>query len=392
MERLDPVAFHRDEAPRLLASARGVLAGRAADGLAPLVLEVDGSAWTYLARHGRLDITDGPLGGEGIRVALGAADWSDLARSMRTLVTLQLVGALELRSGTYGQLARWEGALRAVYSGTPVYDPGRVDLTDGDGNGLDLGRTFTLEDPDGEMAEFLDSAGYLHVRGVLGQDEVGRLAAEAGRIQQAATPDDPFTWWAERSGGNRVLCRVIYADRRGPGIASLSGDPRMCRLAGLLGSPVVAMVDRMDGPTLLLKPAGELRGLANLPWHQDCGLGGHPVMCPAVSLGVQLTGASPETGLLEVIAGSHGHSVRPDLDDAAMVGWPRLALRTQPGDVTVHVQDVVHRSPAPTGPGGRTTLYLSYFPPGLADHVGPGEAVNDLIRGRQGDADALRSG
>jgi hypothetical protein len=227
---------------------------------------------------------------------------------------------------------------------------------------------------------------------VLGADEVGRLGAEAVRIERAASPDDPFTWWAERPGGDPVLCRVIYADRRGPRIASLSDDPRMRRLAGLLGSPVVPMVDRMDGPTLLVKPAGELRGLANLPWHQDCGLGGHPVMCPAVSLGVQLTGASPETGQLEVIAGSHGQSVRPDLDDAAMVGWPRLAVCTEPGDVTVHVQDVVHRSPAPTGTGGRRTLYLSYFPPGLADHVGPGEAVNDLIRGRQGDADALRTG
>ncbi|MGH7733152.1 MAG: phytanoyl-CoA dioxygenase family protein, partial [Gemmatimonadales bacterium] len=321
-----------------------------------------------------------------------AASWSDLATSMRPLVSLQLAGALELRQGSYGRLARWEAALRALYLGIPPYRPGRAALTGGDGAPLELGHSFTLGDSDDDMAAFLAAAGYMHVRAVLDPQEVAALAAEARRVEDVVDPGDPHTWWAERPDGERVLCRVIYLQRLSPAMAALADAARLARLASLLGTPVLSMPDRMDGPTLLLKPAGELRGLANLPWHQDCGLGGHPVMCPSLSIGVQITGSTPDTGCFEVVAGSHGQSVPSTIGEDTLADWPRVAVPTSPGDVTVHVTDVLHASPAPAGGGGRKTLYLSYYQPALAEHIGPGEAVNDLIRGRQADADAIRSG
>ena len=68
-----------------------------------------------------------------------------------------------------------------------------------------------------------------------------------------------------------------------------------------------------------------------------------------------------------------------------------VAIDTEPGDVTVHVADLMHASPEPTGPGGRRTLYVTFYPPALWDHVGPGKAFNDVIRNRTAEADALRS-
>ena len=37
---------------------------------------------------------------------------------------------------------------------------------------------------------------------------------------------------------------------------------------------------------------GATEGLSDLPWHVDCGLGGHPVLCPTVNLGIQLDAAN----------------------------------------------------------------------------------------------------
>ena len=74
---------------------------------------------------------------------------------------------------------------------------------------------------------------------------------------------------------------------------------------------------------------------------------------------------------------------------AVHYGWtqrlaevPYVSIDTEPGDVTIHIQDVMHASPEPTGAGGRRTMYVTYYPPALWDHVGPGEAYNDLVRNR----------
>jgi hypothetical protein len=59
-----------------------------------------------------------------------------------------------------------------------------------------------------------------------------------------------------------------------------------------------------------------------------------------------------------------------------------VAIDTEPGDVTVHIKDVMHASPEPAGAGWRRTMYVSHFPPKLWDHVGEREAFNDLVRNR----------
>ena len=126
----------------------------------------------------------------------------------------------------------------------------------------------------------------------------------------------------------------------------------------------------MEGAAVLLKVPGKTSGLSNIPWHQDCGLGGHAILCPAVGIGIQLTGSSAETGNLQVVPGSHGQAVH--------YGWtqrlaevPYVSIDTEPGDVTIHIQDVMHASPNRPGREAGAPCTSPTYPPALWDHVGP---------------------
>lgn len=117
-------------------------------------------------------------------------------------------------------------------------------------------------------------------------------------------------------------------------------------------------------------------------------MGGHQILCPSASVGISLTAMSAATGNLRVVPGSHGQTL-PYRWESQMADVPVVEVDTEPGDVTVHVQDVMHASPQPTGEGGRRTMYVTFLPPTLWDHIGPGEAFNDLIRNRTEQAAAL---
>jgi ectoine hydroxylase-related dioxygenase (phytanoyl-CoA dioxygenase family) len=137
----------------------------------------------------------------------------------------------------------------------------------------------------------------------------------------------------------------------------------------------------MEGAAVLIKVPGHTTGLSNIPWHQDCGIGGHAILCPGASVGIQLTGSSAATGNLQVVPGSHGKVLHYRWQDR-LTDVPVVSIDTAPGDVTVHIEDVMHASPKPTGAGERRTMYVTHHPLALWDHIGPGEAFNDLVRNR----------
>jgi hypothetical protein len=317
-------------------------------------------------------------------VALPDAAWDDLVAQRRTFINLQLSGELTYERGTFEQLAEWDPDLRLVHAGIPMYDPARVDL-----GGVDLDRPFTLADPDDDLRAFLTTTGFLHVRGVFDADEMAAANAEVDRLAALARPGDDRSWWATDADGVEQVCRLVYATQRSDVLAAIEQDERLTRLGTLLRDDVQRAPDRMEGSPVLLKVPGRTTGLANIPWHQDCGMGGHGILCPNSSVGVQLTGSSRATGNLKLVPGSHGQSL-PYTWERRFEGVPIVEVDSAPGDVTVHVADVMHASPEPTGAGGRRTLYVTFYPPALWDHVGPGEAFNDVIRNRTTEAAALR--
>ncbi len=360
--------------PEILESAARDLAPTGA-----ITFLVGDEAVTYTVDGSTIRVDDGRCTGPndaGAVVRLSRPAWDDMVGQVRTIMNLLLSDDLAFERGGFEQLADWDPVLRYLHAGIPPYDPARTDL-----QGRDPLATFTLDADDAELAAQLQTMGYLHVTGVFTDEEMEAANREVDRLAAVARPGDDRSWWVTDEDGGSVLCRLVYATLRSPVLAALEGDPRVHRLGTLLDPALRAAPDRMESGTVLIKVPGHTSGLSNIPWHQDCGLGGHAILCPSVSVGIQLTGSDASTGNLQVVPGSHGQAIHYSWQQR-LDGVPVVSIDTAPGDVTVHVQDLMHASPRPTGAGGRRTMYVTHYPPALWQHVGPGEAYNDLVRNR----------
>jgi hypothetical protein len=376
---LGPALPHELDSELLAVAARHVA------GAGALSFCVGDRTVTYRVRGAGIEVSEEPAAaatGDAV-VRLSAQAWADLVGQVRTAVNLLLAEELTFERGGFGQLADWDPALRYLHAGIPPYDPTRADLA-----GRDPSAGFTLDAPDDELREQLRVMGVLHVRGVFSREEMAAADAEIDRLAALARPGDDESWWATTPEGEEVLCRLVYSTLRSEVLAGLERDPRVSRLGTLLDPSLRIAPDRMEGQAVLIKVPGQTGGLSNIPWHQDCGMGGHAVFCPSVSVGIQITGSSAATGNLRVVPGSHGQTLHHRWE-RRIEDVPVVEIDTEPGDVTVHIQDVMHASPQPTGEGGRRTMYVTHYPRTLWEHVGPGEAFNDLIRNRTQQAASL---
>jgi hypothetical protein len=374
MERRDFDAYHRALRDRLTTPV-GCAAARDVRDAPPFAWRLtDGRAYRFAPAGDSLRIDSGDEAP--IVAVLEESAWRDFVDEIATAAGLVYGGRVQFAAGGYPELERWEPALRALASGRPIFDPQALDLRDGDGAPLDLGRTFAADAPIADVRRFIDAAGFVLVKGVFDADEIARLREIVERRQAAAIPDDGRSWWAKRGDGASVLCRLIYLGVVEPEIAALGDDPRVQRLAGLASEPLRVARDRSDGISVVIKNPDVVEGLSDLPWHRDCGLGGHPIKCPALNIGVQLDAATAASGRLHFAPGTHRASChRADLARARTV-----AVDTEPGDCTVHFGDVMHAAPPPTGSGPfRRALYLSCLPERAFAHIPPGKSYNDTI-------------
>lgn len=370
-------------APPALELDPAVLATAAAElGSSSITFLVDDQALTYRAENGHLTADEGQADGDTV-VRLSGAAWADLTGQVRSFINLFLTKELTFERGGFEQLSDWYPALTYLHAGIPPYDPQRADL-----KGRDPAKAMSLDDSDQELRAQLDTMGFMRVAGVFSAQEMAEANEEIDRLAALAQPGDDQSWWVTGEGDEEVLCRLVYATQRSLVLRALESDPRVRRLGTLLDPTFRVAADRMEGSPVLLKVPGKTKGLSNIPYHQDCGMGGHAILCPAVSIGIQLTGSNAETGNLTVVPGSHGQTLHYNWQQR-LSGVPVVAVDTQPGDVTVHVQDVLHASPKPTGAGGRRTMYVTYYPAKLWDHIGPGQAYNDIVRNRTQEVSAL---
>jgi len=363
-----PVAVDVD--PAILESAARRLSS--AGGITFLVGD---DAVTYAVAGDAIAVREGEDSGATV-VRLSPEAWHDLVGQLRTFINLFLHQDLSFERGGFRQLSDWDPVLKYLHAGIPPYDPARSDL-----EGRDPHATFTMDAGDDELAAQLRTVGYLHVRGVFDAEEMDAANREIDRLAALARPGDDQSWWVTRQDGTSALCRLVYTTLRSPLLAALENDTRVRRLGLLTDATLRLAPDRMEGSSVLLKVPGNTSGLSNIPWHQDCGMGGHAILCPSVSVGIQLTGSDASTGNLLVVPGSHGQAIHYRWEEC-LDGVPVVAVDTAPGDVTVHVQDLMHASPQPTGAGGRRTMYVTYYPAKLWDHIGEGEAFNDIVRNR----------
>jgi hypothetical protein len=378
---LDFDEYHRAVLPARCLTEAGRAAARDVWGVEPLAfLLPDGRGYRLEPGADAIAVVagaDAPIVAE-----LPPRAWSDFVHELHTSAGLIYGGHVRFRRGRAADLERWEPALRALFSGRPILDLERPDLRDRTGVPLDPRGQFTLDDADHDLRHFLHQTGYLLVKRAFAREELAPIVDAVARHQEAAAAGDGRSWWAKRADGRSVLCRLIYLGLSVPEIAALNDDARLRRLAALAGGGLRPTLDRCDGHSVVIKNADAVEGLSDLPWHRDCGLGGHPVTCPTVNIGVQLDAATADTGRLVFVPGSwRGSCHRGDLERGNV---PTVAVDTEPGDCTVHLGDVLHAAPPPRGDGGRRALYLTFMPAPAFDVIPPGRSYNDVIRARVG--------
>ena len=383
-EPVDFDAFHRVELPRRLADGVNDRVAWDVAGAPPIAVQLaTGEAYSYVCDEGEVRVIAGVVDDAEVVLVLPLELWVDYVYEFRTRFGLLYSGGVQFASGDFDRWDRWEPAIRCMYSGRAIYDPVRLDLRDVDGSPLDLRHTFTLDDDPNRMANFLRSAGFLVVKQAFA-DRLDALADEVDRLRDEASEGELWSWWASDDKGRRFPFRLLYMAQRSALVASLDDDPVVRFLIGLGGADVVPVPDRVEGHLAVLKPFGkgtEVTGFANLPWHKDCGLGGCPVTCPALQVGIQLDAANAQSSQLWMMAGSHGKVChdRPSVDELERL--PVVALETEPGDATVHMTCALHAGPAPSGPNGRRTLYVPFYNPRTYDLIGPLHGYQQLIPG-----------
>src|SRR5438309_1961196 len=346
-ERFGPIdfdRFHTVDLPERLGGGNGKLAAAHLGGLRPIAFRLDdGRAYTYTPTADGIEVTAGDDAAQTV-VEMAHPDWCDFVWELKSCFALLYAERVTTPRGGFGQLSRWEPALRAAFDGQAVYDfADPPPVLDAEGKPLDLTRSFTLADSDDEIRDFLERAGFIHVQGVFDDFEVEALRADVEAAVARARPDDQRSWWTTVDG-EEVCNRVNYLNEQSALVAGLGDDPRLRRIGNLGGPDLRDAADRLDGHGVVIKVPGATTGLADLPWHRDCGMGGHPVKCPLLNVGSQLHAATPAAGQLEMIAGSHrGTSRLPVAGETA--GLPVVAITTEPGDVTVHYGHTLHAAP-----------------------------------------------
>ena len=380
---LDFEGFHRGELLERLTAGNGAMAALAADGKGSLAFKLPrGAAFTYRLEGGGIAVDSGDDSADTV-IELEQGIWEGLVHDYESPPGLLYGGKVKCVRGKAMRLVAWEPVLRAMYTGRPVFDPHHMDLRDREGASLDPEQSFTLDSDRDEMAHFLRAAGYLFVRNVFGEDEVAGFLEEAAELRGEAVKGDKLSWWGKNADGDEVLCRVTRAGAR-PQLRAMPTDPRMLSLAALSDEALQHRVrGSEEGVSLIFKNPAMTEGLSDIPWHRDCGMGGHAVTCPILIASVFLTPASPETGELKMLPGSwEGTCGYMDPSDPSA---PRGAsFAAKPGDVSLHYGDVMHAAPPPAAGMDcyRISAVTAYGKAEARNHRGA-KSYNDVLHQRE---------
>ncbi len=382
-KEIDFEEYHQHELPRLLATGNGQLAFEQAKRLGSLAFRLtDGGSYTYQAAGGSVEIIPGDDTARNV-FELSRESWQAVVHELDTAPGLLYGGKVKCLRGKALRLVSWEPGLRAVYNGRPIFNPDDFELIDRHGDPLDPATAFTLDSDRDDMAHFLRSAGYLVVKNVFDSSEVASFQQAAAELRREAVPGDRNSWWGKNASGENVLCRVTTARTRSA-FQDLYCDPRLTGLIDLSDTKLKARAEPggYEGGTVIYKNPDMVEGLSNLPWHRDCGMGGHALNCPLIISSVFLTPLNADTGELRMLPGSWQGSCPPlDADNRHA---PRgVSLAAEPGDVSLHYGDTMHAAPTPrrSDLGTYRISALTAFSR-EGSPAGAKRAYNDVLLGR----------
>lgn len=384
IEGFEPVdfhAYHRGELPEKLRAGGGEAAAPGLRGLQGIAFQLPtGDAYTYVPCDTGVAVEAG-AGGAATVIEIQLEDWEGLVHDYESAAGLLYGSRVRCLRGDAMSFMAWEPALRAIFVGRPIYDPAEP-LIDAAGSVVDSQRVFRPDDSEDQMAAFLNAAGFLVVKGLFSPDEVRGFLAEADELRAQAVQGDKLSWWATTPEGEEICCRVTRAIEK-PKLSTLFGESRLRRLADLADADLLPREGEGSGVTCIYKSPGIEEGLSDLPWHRDCGMGGHALMCPVMVASVFLTPATPETGSLHFLPGSARASCafREATDPRGPEG---IAVTAEPGDVSLHFGDVMHAAPPPTDRAlarYRVSATTNFGPGDVRPHTGR-HSYNDVLHQR----------
>src|SRR5439155_22304326 len=202
--------FHTVDLPQRLAANATVLAAADLERLRSIAFRLHGGrAYTYTPAGNTIEVAPGDDGAHTV-VELSTQDWSDVVWELRSCFALFYAERVTIPRGSFGQLSRWEPVLRAAFDGQSVYDfADPPTVVDAEAKPLDLSGSFTLDDADDDIRDFLERAGFVHLRGVFDDDEIEALRADVQAALAKARPDDNRSWWTTVDG-QEVCNRINY--------------------------------------------------------------------------------------------------------------------------------------------------------------------------------------
>jgi ectoine hydroxylase-related dioxygenase (phytanoyl-CoA dioxygenase family) len=326
----------------------------------PLAIRVAGEAWTLRVHDGGVIIEAGASPGARI-LLLDRPELTDLVHDQITPNGWLTRGVLR-SSAPLSDLLDWWLVLRGGIDGTAPYVPGAISFRERDGSPLGLDRSFTLDDPPESMRHFLYETGFLHVRNVFNPAEMAAISNDMDRFASLYSPTDARSYWGTTVDGAERLVRMQYFDTVSTCAAEIAHDTRIQAITQLTGDSHepnygAGLVEA------LVKPAGMTGQISDFPWHKDCSLGRHSHECCSLTLGISITPANGDRGMLRVIAGSHRALAWPVLNQPEM-DLPVVDLEADTGDVTMHLSCTAHMSQAPAA-CERRVLYLGFRLPEL---------------------------
>jgi len=374
--------FHVSDLPRRIAEGAVANAAAGAHDLGALALRITGTNATYTYRPGagEIEILSGDRSAD-ILVEIEASGWQGLVHDLESPAALMYYGEVRTLRGDPMEFVRWEASLRALYTGRPVHEPGEIDLKDRHGKPLDPCHAFRPGEISEEARHFLREAGYLFIKGAFSAEEVKSFRAAAAVLGDRARPGDQKSWWVEDSDGQNTLCRVLQAGVMSP-FRGLPTDSRILDWVALADEKMVSHDPaEVDSVSVLWKLPEIREGLADLPWHRDCGMGGHATMCPTMVCSIFLGPNTAEAGELRFLPGSWKQTYRVGSatgDDRAH----GVRIPAEAGDMTIHYGDGWHAAPPPTGTDGpfRSCVLVSFQREGAYNHRGL-RHYNDVLLG-----------
>jgi len=320
--------------------------------LETLALEIEGEAWTLAWKRDRVEVISGAAPGP--RVRLSGEHFSDIVNDQSTPIALMSNNLLDMPEGSLPDFLNWWLVLRSALDGRRIHARGDLTIDEG------FRRSFTLDDSDEAMRNYLEEFGYLHIQGLFGEDEMAAVEADFPVAAPHFEKGDPKAWFATTKDGTEHLVRMEGFDRYSSTCVELIDDARFQRIGAIPGVGH-SQGNRKPGTRVgaLVKPIGVVQGISDVPWHKDCSLGRHSYECSNLTVGISVTGADAISGQLRVVPGSHRALVwpapclQPDLD------LQPIDLPTRTGDVTVHLSCTQHMAQPPVE-RERKVLYTGF--------------------------------